>query len=72
MEQVATFYEELRNVGNTKLGSAEEYVAAYAGDWSVGIDNLILTYACPEKLHRRGELTSDYFRHTILIYALHL
>lgn len=33
MEQVATFYEELRNVGNTKLGSAEEYVAAYAGDW---------------------------------------
>lgn len=33
MEQVATFYEELRNVGNTKLGSAEEYVANYAGDW---------------------------------------
>lgn len=33
MEQVATFYEELRNVGNTKLGSAEEYVARYAGDW---------------------------------------
>ena len=33
MEQVATFYEELRNVGNTNLGSAEEYVANYAGDW---------------------------------------
>lgn len=33
MEQAATFYEELRNVGNTKLASAEEYVAAYAGDW---------------------------------------
>ena len=32
MEQVATFYEELRNVGNTNLGSAEEYVANYAGD----------------------------------------
>lgn len=33
MEQVATFYEELRNVGSIKFGSAEEYVAAYAGDW---------------------------------------
>lgn len=33
MEQVATFYEKLRNIGNTKLGSAEEYVANYAGDW---------------------------------------
>ena len=33
MEQTATFYEELRNAGNTKLTSAEEYVARYASDW---------------------------------------
>lgn len=33
LEQVATFYEELRNIGNTKLSSAEEYIANYAGDW---------------------------------------
>lgn len=33
MEQVATFYEELRNIGNTRLGSAEEYVANYTGGW---------------------------------------
>ena len=34
MEQVVTSYEELRNLGNTKLGSAEECVAACVENWS--------------------------------------